>query len=147
MLDSLVAAEPRVRRREGVIRSGFVALLTPTDRARSLPGLPFPVDTEGPQRGEPRVDLVVQVGDVLGPQALAAGGAQPGTIGLAQWGDRLAEGDGLGGKRAEVELVVVGQPGDVGLRAGSRCRAGIASTGRRSRSTVSRRRTRRGSCE
>src|SRR5690242_249226 len=105
MLERLMAAEPRVRGREVVM----------WERARSLPGLPIAVDPECLQRGEPRIDLVLEVGLVTRPEARAARRAQTWAVRLAQRRNRLGERDGLSGKPAEVQLVVVRQARDVRL--------------------------------
>src|SRR5688500_2776151 len=71
----------------------------------SLPALAVAVDLEALQRGQPRVDVVALVLDVLGPESLPAFDAQAGTRLLAEGNDRLLQGDRVGRERGEVELV------------------------------------------
>src|SRR4051795_2451155 len=89
-----------------------------SDRGRSLPGLPCPVDPEAFERLEARVDVVRLVLDVIGTEPLAALDAQPRAALLAQGRDRLRERDRVRSEGAEVELVVVREPGDLRLGRG-----------------------------
>src|SRR6187399_895830 len=81
-------------------------------RSRSLPALAVFVDPEGAQRLEPRVDGRLAV-TVTGLHALAALRTQAGAVGLAQRRDRLLEADRSRHERAQLQLPVVGQPGDL----------------------------------
>src|SRR5829696_3894173 len=78
-------------------------------RAGSLLRLGILVHAEGEQRRHPRVDGPLPVA-VTGLHALPALGAQAGTVGLAQRGDRLLQADGLRDQRPQLQLVMVGQP-------------------------------------
>ena len=112
MLDCPVAAEPRALRRKGVIRDPTPALVTPTNRARSLPGLPFSVDPEGPERRQPWVDLVLLVGNVVRSEPRATGDAESRAIRLAQRCDRLPERDGDSGRDDGAQAQRGARPGD-----------------------------------
>ena len=110
--------ESRARAR-AVVESGLeLRRGTPSaDRgAESTRSLSVAVDPEGPQRRQPRVDVVLGMVGVARPEALAAveqrpGHAAPqsGAIGSAR---EIASRD----QWREVQLVVVGQAGDVRLR-------------------------------